>query len=108
MESVFYHIREMMEYIRSGDAFSLTWVTADRKRNTGGEIRHLINAVRADVSDGGKERKKGDALELIPALKKKPNHFDNDTINIRKRGTERIVKVHVNLITVFNGKPVID
>lgn len=97
-----------MEFIRSGQPFSLTWVTANRKRDTGGKMMNLIDAIRADIADDGKERHKSEAIEMIPVSKKNPNHFQNDTINIRKRGAERITKVHVNLITVFNGKPVID
>lgn len=111
-DGVFVHIREVMDTIRKGDAFDITWITADRKRKTGGKILQLRNAIRSDKPDNGvkKDVVAPEVAEVsnhtIP--KRDPNHFKNDTINIRKRGTQRIMKVHPNLITMFNNKHVID
>lgn len=113
MAGGFITVREMMDEMRSGAAFTITWVTADRKRETGGQILHLINAVL--VQRDPKTKKKKDFVSAATVAdedylsgKKNPRHFENDTINLMKRGTQQIRKAHVMLITVFNGKPVID
>lgn len=101
----FVHIREVMEHVRSGKPFSISWVTADRRRRTGGKIKHLINAV---ITEPKASRSK--STETIKSEGKiwesNPNHYANDTINVRKMGTENITKIHPMLITVFNGRPV--
>jgi hypothetical protein len=71
--------------------FSITWVTYNQKEKTGGEKITLNEA----VFYGGPSKKD---------KPRNPNHFDNYTRNIRAYHGDRIMKVHVDLITRFNGK----
>lgn len=70
--------------------FSITFVTYDEKRGTGGEKITLDEAVFV----GGPSRKN---------KKWSPNHFANYTRNIRALHGDRIMKVHALLVTRFNG-----
>jgi hypothetical protein len=72
----------------------ITWVTCHKTNNTGGEKISLSNAV---LYGGGKSSTK----------KYNPEHFDNYTRNIRAADGNRIMKLHVLLITRFNGARVI-
>ena len=72
----------------------ITWVTCDLKRNTGGE---KITLERAVLCSGGKSS----------AEKYNPNHFDNYTRNIRAADGDRMMKIHVPLVTRFNDAKVI-
>ena len=115
MDGAFVTVREMMDEMRSGNAFSITWVTADRKKETGGKVLHLINAVLVQRDSKAKKRVGSAVVSNATVVddeylsgKRNPRHYENDTINIMKRGTQQIRKAHVMLITVFNGKPVID
>ncbi|GAB3550553.1 hypothetical protein [Spirosoma fluminis] len=63
--------------------FSLIYVTADRKRQKGGQIRELHKAV---------------------LLTKQPSK--NRTVNLQPLGTSDIVPVHLDLILYFNGQDV--
>ncbi|RQO65114.1 hypothetical protein DBR40_24725 [Pedobacter sp. KBW01] len=73
---------------------SITWVKCNLKDNTGGEKITLANAV---LEGSGKSN----------SSKKNPNHFENYTRNIRAFDGDRIMKIHVLLITRFNGDKVI-
>lgn len=92
-----------------GEPFSMTFVTADRKKGTGGEIIRVANWVKARSSTGdgiSTNDKKKDVNKLI--LGKNPNHFKNKTRNIRNlRDHKMIRKVHIRLICEFNGKKVV-
>ena len=68
----------------------ITWVTHDSKRNSGGEKITLEKAVLV----GGPSKSD---------RKYNPNHFDNYTRNIRSADGDRIMKIHVLLVTRFMG-----
>ena len=72
----------------------ITYVKLDNRRNTGGEKVTLENAV---LHGNGKSK----------STAKNPNHFENYTRNIKAAGGDRIMKIHVPLITRFNGLKVI-
>ncbi len=66
----------------------ITWVTNNKKLNTGGEKITLESAVLVgNVSQGDH--------------KYNPNHFDNYTGNIRATDGDRIMKIHILLVTRF-------
>lgn len=92
----------------SDEPFSMTFVTADRRRGTGGEIISVKNWVKASTPVEGvvnPSKKKRILSQLI--LAKNPNHYENKTRNIRNlRKLNEIRKVHIRLIISFNGKKV--
>lgn len=63
--------------------FSLVFVTADRRRNTGGEFREFHWAVLASR-----------------------RRTEDRTILIQVRGLKRPIRVALDLIIYFNGQPV--
>lgn len=80
----------MMKQIQQKDragAFkpvSLVFVTADRKRKTGGEFRTLVRA------------------RLVT-----PKRSGGNTLNFKPVGTKQIVAVHPDLILYFNQQEVV-
>jgi hypothetical protein len=74
--------------------FSITWVSCNLKQNTGGEKITLAKAV---LKGSGKSK----------SAKRNPNHYENYTRNIVAFGGDRIMKVHVLLITRFNDDKII-
>lgn len=103
---------EALKKIDAGETFSLAFVTADRRRGTGG--RYII-------VDGWR-RVQGTAAQLMPAQQtlttaaqpargggKNPHHGTNKTFNIHnpRNPHAHIYKVHYRLFTRFNGKLVI-
>lgn len=92
----------------SGEPFSMTFITADRRRGTGGEIVSVKNWIKASTPVEGvvkTSKKKRLISQLI--LAKNPNHYENKTRNIRNlRKLKEIRKIHIRLIVKFNGKKV--
>lgn len=92
----------------SGEPFSMTFVAADRRRGTGGDIVSVKNWVKVSKTPDGvvpASKKKRILSQII--LAKNPNHYENKTRNIRNlRKLKQIRKVHIRLIVLFNGKKV--
>lgn len=88
----------MLSDMNTGLPFSITYVTLDKKRGTGGELRTLVNATKksANMVMAGSSQVTGT---------RKPNHSDNGTINI-VCADGSITKVHTRLITQFNNHDV--
>lgn len=83
--------------------FTVTFVTADRRRNVGGEIREIKGGILSKHNkalpqhmrrvDGG-------------GGSKKPAHHENATRNIQDPDGS-IAKVHIRLLKSFNGQTII-
>lgn len=88
----------------TADAFSITFCTCDVKRKTGGELVTLANmcnpAVRVALE---KAERKAPAA----ASKSSAKHSDNATRNLLNLDSNRVVKVHIDLITHINGRTVV-
>lgn len=74
--------------------FSITFVTADLNKGTGGEKITYDSAVFV-----GGPSKRNDK-------KRNPNHYDNMTRNIRHAKSDRITTIHPHLVIRFNGMSV--
>ena len=88
--------------------FSITFITADRTRNTGGEI---INISEAQKCVG---KQSGSVLYATPvnasstnSVARDPHHRENETRNIFIPISGQVRKVHLRLITQLNGKKII-
>lgn len=71
----------------------ITWVTCSLQTNEGGEKITLEKAVLVGNSKSNSK-------------KRNPNHFENYTRNIRAFDGDRIMKVHIPLVTRFNNDKV--
>lgn len=75
---------------RELEPFSITFVTCDLKKGTGGQKISLDKAVLV----GGRSSKSGE---------RNPQHDRNYTRNIRHLESDKIIKIHALLVTRFNG-----
>lgn len=74
--------------------FSITFVTADLKKNTGGNKITFSEAIFV----GGVSTKKNKIRD--------PKHYENFTRNIRSINSDRIITIHPLLVLKFNGMQV--
>lgn len=87
--------------------FAITFYTADEERDTGGEKIEVKQQIATKVRkfalpDAEHVNKLGE-----PAKSKSPMHSFHSTRNINIPGYDHPVKLHIRLITHFNGKRVI-
>lgn len=91
----------------AGHPFSIAFVTANKKKNTGGEWIEVDKAYKSGYL-APEDRKK--MQQLQPAsemIKRAPNHYENSTRNIVIAANSEVRKVHIRLIRKFNGKTVL-
>jgi len=100
---------DVMKELATGDHFSMIFVTADRKRGTGGELIEVRDWQKMDT-DAPVHKMPGRIRKTISAMKKNPNHWVNKTINIFNPNNNHVHphKVHFRLIQFFNGKRVLN
>lgn len=96
-------IKEMLEFMDSARPFDITYVTADRRKGTGGQ---LVSVTRARKT--GTMAKDGQKLtaSVIKAASRLPNHSEHFTRNIVLKD-RTVKKIHPDLVTRFNGRKVI-
>jgi hypothetical protein len=103
-------LAEVVTIINSGKAFDIEYVTCDRERGTGGELKVYSQVTKSSAIP---ERRKGRGKKHIPdiGVTRNPNHSANHTVNIYIPGEpdrhKRIRKLHLRLITKVNGKQVL-
>lgn len=114
----YYTFQDILDYMSTGQPFSLRYVAFDQRRKRGGEEKYISEAVLVQPETEEKEMKqrKGRPLTLEEVARltapgsRNPNHAYWFTRNIRilEHGhpTSLIRKVHIILITQFNGQPV--
>lgn len=96
-------IKELLAVMESGQAFRMTYVQADRRRGTGGKMVDVKDAVLSQHAvPSGKKLTQA----AIQKASKSPNHSEHFTRNIVLLNRD-VVKVHILLITSFNGKRVL-
>jgi hypothetical protein len=93
-------LKEVLTEMRSGNIFSIRWVTANKKKKTGGTIKQYDGCRRSRATPTASER------PMFNGGSKKPNHYGNATRNI-VIPTGEIRKLNVWLIIGFNGKKVV-
>lgn len=100
---------EVLHAIDNGERFDIEFVKADRKRGTGGQIRTYIGCVKESAihNPASATRKQEQPVLAAASGSKNPNHYENSTRNIYLLRERLTKKVHIRLITKFNGKRVI-
>lgn len=98
-----------MKQVDEADSFDMTFITADRKRGTGGELINVKAWQKID-SKTPVERMPGRTRKLARSMTKDPNHWENKTINIFNPNNlqQHPIKVHYRLIQFLNGQRVIN
>ena len=88
-----------------GQPFGLAFITADTRKETGGELIILAKAWKHNVLTHT-ERLALRRSQPKTEWRKNPNHYENSTRNIRLENGD-IRKVHLRLMRVFNGKTIL-
>lgn len=91
----------------TGESFSMTVVTADMRKGTGGELRHYPIAQRCRLQEMPANILKRNGIPSTATDSRNPNHWANKTRNIFIPATGAIRKVHIKLIVAFNNKRVL-
>jgi hypothetical protein len=102
-------IKEMMDYIKTSKPFAIRYTTWNEQTGRGGDEKFILNAQRLFGEDVKENEGIRNNINNLVAATKNPNHFANSTFNIRvvAAGRGDIRKVHVQLVTEFNGKTVL-
>jgi hypothetical protein len=74
-------LKQVLEVMDTGDAFSIAFVTDDIERKTGGEWIE-VREVRKFEYLTKKEQAKLDKVQPKAGIQKNPNHYENSTRNI--------------------------
>ena len=93
----------------SAEPFSIAFVTFNRKRKEGGEVKRYTNCISTGTRNKGERKPTANPVTVAPAnaTSKRPDHFRNATRNLQLLPSRQIRKLHILLITEFNGKKVI-
>ena len=92
----------------SGQSFSITVTTCDRKKGTGGDLRHWPVAQLCRLHDMPANLLKRNGFRSTAGLDKRtPNHYEHKTRNLYVPATGEIRKIHIKLISFFNNKTVL-
>lgn len=97
---------EVLNELDSGRAFSMSFVTYDATRKKGGKLKTVTNWVKSKGSVS--EVVRNSVVEASDKLM--GNYRPAVTVNIYNPngGDQHMTKVHLPLITIFNGKRVIN
>jgi hypothetical protein len=97
-------LQAVITAIDKGDVFDIEYCTADVARGTGGQLKAYKNVTkhRRQQLTATNQKKLDEASKSVA-----PNHYQNSTRNLYLLNTREIKKVHLRLITFFNGKRVI-
>lgn len=100
-------LKEVLQYLDTPMSFSIAFVTADHHKKKGGEWIAVEQAWKHEpLTKKERARLKQAQPDSGTTVRKHPRHYENSTRNLRfKNGNIR--KVHIRLITMFNGKIVL-
>ena len=104
---------EMLELMETGNPFSIKFVSLDKQRKTGGEIKHIPRCVLTRTKKERKQHVGEEKFQQVVRGKrtKNPNHFHNSTRSVQEMigdaKTECVRKFHLYLVLEFNGKKLI-
>lgn len=97
---------DVIAYMDSGQPFTLSFVSCDKKRKKAGEWVEIKSAVKLMATDKKKQSAIEQVQPIFEQVSKNPHHFENATRNIKlQNGSLR--KIHIRLIRIFNNKKVI-
>jgi hypothetical protein len=91
--------------MKKPETFSISFVTCDQERKTGGEIIKLENVILSFNEKHSNRFGFEAPEENLTPFSKAPNHYEHATRNVLlKNGMRR--KFHIRLLLEFNGKKV--
>jgi len=96
-------IMELLNAAGRPRPFSITFVTADQSRDTGGEVIHYPKAILSRLRRSGRPGKQGKPGKLKGGIQ---YHAKNRTRNICALGSSQVRKLHIDLILEINGRSI--
>ncbi len=99
------HLSEVLKEMAEPNPFSITFVTCDIKRKTGGDIIKLENVILSFQDHRAEELGFERPAMPVTEFSKKANHYDHASRNVLlKNGLRK--KFHIRLLLEFNGQKV--
>lgn len=98
-------LTQVIDHIDSMMPFDITYVTADKKRGTGGEIKTRKAWVKCNLGDQPETILRKNHIPYSEI--RDPRHIEHKTRNIMNPVNREIRKLHLRLIVEFNGKRVV-
>lgn len=100
-------LKQVLEFMDAGQPFSISFVTADKRKNTGGEWIDIEKAYKSGYVDPEARKQTNKLQPASDMINRAPNHYQNSTRNIMIAANSDVRKVHLRLIRKFNGKTVV-
>ena len=103
-------LSDAIDIVNSGKSFDIEFVTADRNRAVGGDLKFYKSVVRTSIYQPKKAGARAKVHYTGNNKHVNPVHSEHGTFNIyvaQNTAKQRIVKVHTRLITQINGKDVL-
>lgn len=110
-------LRECLDLMESGQTFSFSAFTLNEQKGTGGELLEYAEAQILRRENDEIIEPKGFTEKILNKVgytfntSKNPNHGLHSTRNVRiladGHPTNLIIKIHIDLMVVFNGRKVI-
>jgi hypothetical protein len=99
---------EVLRLIDSGDPFDLVFITADRRRGTGGSIKRVENWLKIK-GEAAEANLPGVFKQVKDPVTRNPYHLQNKTFNIYNPANpgDHPIKVHWRLMIFFNQKRIL-
>lgn len=99
---------EVLRAMDTGNPFDLEFITADRRRGTGGKVKRVKGWAKI-VGDMSNMVRRPGQFKHIAATPKNPHHTKHKTINIYNPGNDRdhAISVHWRLMIFFNNKRIL-
>ncbi|HEX8506354.1 MAG TPA: hypothetical protein VF630_13380 [Hymenobacter sp.] len=100
-------LTEVLRQMEEGEErFSIRFVTADKRRKTGGKIEEWHRCQLSRRRQAGVEQPRvpqpvGDPDSRLPS------HYQNATRNLVQGNSSQVRKIHIWLILEFNGQKVV-
>jgi hypothetical protein len=99
------HLKDAMSGMETENPFSITFVTCDTNRKTGGDMIKLENVILSFHQKNARELGFEKSELPVTEFSKNPNHYTNATRNVLlQNGMRR--KFHIRLLLEFNGQKV--
>lgn len=96
-------LQKALQYMDTGNPFSIAFVTADKKKHKGGEWVEINEAVKHEFLTRHELNLQKQFAPATEMVHKNPNHYQNSTRNLRIIKNAELRKTHIRLITMFNG-----
>lgn len=100
---------DVLKKMDDGDPFDLEFISADRKRGTGGDLIKVTGWQKV-VGEMAEESTPGQKRKSHQDPERNPHHRAHKTINIYspQNRLNHIITVHIRLMQIFNGKRIIN